>query len=43
MDIEKILENLRKRNYVTSDFETKEEAASHIASQVHGKSVGFGD
>ena len=43
MDIEKVLENLRKRNYIASYFETKEEAACHIASQVHGKSVGFGD
>ena len=43
MDIKKVLENLRKRNYVASYFETKEEAACHIASQVHGKSVGFGD
>ena len=43
MDIEKVLEKLRKKNYTAAYFETKEEAAEHLCREITGKTVGFGD
>ena len=40
---EKLIAALKNRNYDVSYFDTKEQAAEHIAGQITGKTVGFGD
>ena len=42
MDIEKTVANLKKRHFDVSRFETKEEAAEYLASQIHDTTVGIG-
>lgn len=42
MDIEKTVENLKKRHFEVSRFETREEAAEYLASQIHDTTVGIG-
>lgn len=42
MDIEKTLENLKRRGFEARYFRTKEEAAAFLASDVKGRTVGFG-
>lgn len=43
MNIENVLENLRKNRFEACYFETKEEAAAYLGSKIDGKVVGFGD
>lgn len=43
MNIQKTIESLEKKYYTVSYFETKEEAADYLDSQIDGKTVGFGD
>jgi len=43
MDINKTVDALRKKGYTVSLFETADEAASYIDSQIDKKTVGFGD
>lgn len=42
MDIEKALENLRKRGFAPKFFETASDASDYIAGCLSGKTVGFG-
>ena len=43
MDIQKTIRSLEKKLYTVSYFETYEEAAEYLDSQIDGKEVGFGD
>ena len=42
MDIPTVLQNFRNHGFVVSYFETGEEAAAHISSQLKGEVIGFG-
>ena len=42
-DIEKTIKSLERNRYTVSYFETMEEAADYLDSQIDGKVVGFGD
>ncbi len=42
MELQKVAEALRKRNFEARVFETKEEASEYLNSQIDGASVGFG-
>ena len=41
-DFTKLKNNLESKGYAVSVFDTKEEAASYIHTQINGKTVGFG-
>ena len=41
-DIQKLTENLKKAGYLVSYYETGEQAAQALCSQIHGKTVGMG-
>ena len=41
-DLVKLQENLKKRGFAVSFFETSAEAAAYLADKVAGKKVGFG-
>lgn len=41
-DIKKLQENLKAKGYLTSYFETAQEAVDYLDSQIDGLSVGFG-
>ena len=43
MDLEKTVQSLEKKLYTVSVFDTHEEAADYLDSQIDGKVVGFGD
>ena len=42
-DINEVVKNLEKKDYIVHYFETHEEAAEYIAGRIDGKKVGFGD
>ncbi|UZT82067.1 lactate utilization protein [Caproicibacterium sp. BJN0003] len=42
MDIQKTIQNLQKHGFTVSYFKTGAEAASHLVSQLHGKTIGIG-
>ena len=41
-DIQKLTENLKKAGYLVSYYETGEQTAQALCSQIHGKTVGMG-
>lgn len=43
MDIEKVIKAFENNEYIVKYFQTKEEAAAYIDSEIDGKVVGFGD
>ena len=42
LDLSILKQNLEKKGYGVSFFETKESATNYLASQINGKTVGFG-
>lgn len=42
MDIQKAIENLKRNGFTVRYFETAQEAADHMVSALHGKTVGIG-
>jgi L-lactate utilization protein LutB len=42
MDLQKTMDSLKRRGFDVSYFETGEEAARHVSSQLKGEVVGFG-
>ncbi|MGE4590062.1 MAG: lactate utilization protein [Acidaminococcaceae bacterium] len=43
MDIQRTIENLKKKKYQVSFFETAQEAAVYLDKKIDGKLIGFGD